>query len=96
MIGVRVADDDVLDRGRIETQLLQAADDFFFGVISEQRVDEDDALAGGQGPRRVDLGAYEIEVVEHLGGFGEPSVSSRRGSRRHIPQSAGNRRWRNA
>ena len=55
MIGMRVADDYVLDRCRIEAQLFQAADDLLLGVVGEQRIDEDDSLAGGQRPGSVDL-----------------------------------------
>ena len=55
MIGMRVADDHVLDLRRIEAQLLQAADDLLLRVVREQRVDEDDSLAGGQRPGIVDL-----------------------------------------
>ena len=44
VIGMRMGDDGVADRRRIEPQLLQPAGDFFFDGVVEERVDQDDAL----------------------------------------------------
>src|SRR5215469_5569521 len=55
VIGVRVADDDILDHRWIEPELFQAADDLLLGVVCEQGVNEDDSLTGCQRPGRMDL-----------------------------------------
>jgi hypothetical protein len=43
VIAVAVADEHVLDVGRVRAELLHAADDFVFDRIIENRVDDDDA-----------------------------------------------------
>ena len=48
-----MGDDGVSDRGRVETQLLQPAGDFFFDGIVEERIDQDDAVRRRHGPRGV-------------------------------------------
>ena len=83
---MRVADDDVLDRRRIEAELFQAADDLLLRVIREQRVDQDDSLAGRQRPGIVDLRSDEIEVIEDFRRLGVPGVASGRGAGRDISQ----------
>src|ERR1700694_4797142 len=45
MIGMRMADDYVLNLCRIETQLFQPAYDFLLRVVRPQRVEEDDSLS---------------------------------------------------
>ncbi len=94
MVAVGVADDDVFDVGRIEAELLQAADDRFLRIVVVERVDQDDAFARGQRPGRVDLGADEIEIVEHLGRVGVPGGARRRRRRRDIRAGRGLRQRR--
>ena len=83
-----VADDDVFHLARIEAELLQAADDGLLRRIVVQRVDQDDAVAGGQRPGRMNLGADEIEVVEHLGGIGVPGARAGGGGGRDVAARA--------
>ena len=73
-----VADDHVLDLGRIESKLLQPADDFILDGVIEDRVDDDDAVRRGDGPRGLFGLADEVEVVEHLHRFGVPLRPIRR------------------
>jgi hypothetical protein len=76
----------------VEAELPQACDDRFLGRIFIQRVDQNDPLAGGQRPGRVDPGADEIEIIEHLGRLGEPGCPVGRGTRRHVGTRARLRR----
>src|SRR5437667_2311775 len=78
MIGMSVGDEDILDVLWIETDLLHPAHDQFLGVVGKDRVDENDPLARRQSPRRVNLTADEVEVVEDLRGFGVPAFPRRR------------------
>ena len=66
-----------LTLARIEAELRQAADDRVLRRVFVERIDQDDALAGGQRPRRMDLGADEIEIVEHLGRIGDIGARDR-------------------
>ena len=66
VVAVRVADDHVLEVARIETERGEALNDFRLGGPGKVRVEEDDARAGLQRPRRVLARAEPIEVVEHL------------------------------
>jgi hypothetical protein len=79
MIAVRVRDDDVFDGCRIEAELFQAADDGVFGGVFVERVDQDDAVARGQRPGGMNLGADEIEIVEDFRGLGDPGVARGQG-----------------
>ena len=72
MIGMRVSDDGVFDRGRVETQLFQPAGNFFFDGIVKDRVDRDDAFRRRDGPHGILGLAEEVQVVEHLHRFGIP------------------------
>src|SRR6266567_637405 len=95
MIGMRMADDHVLDRCGIEPQLFQTTHDLFFRVVSEQRIDENDSLTGGQRPGRVDLRTDEIEVIEDFGRFGKPYIPGGRWAGGHVAQRTRNRYGRN-
>ena len=72
VVAVSVADDRVLDLRRIETEFLHAADDLVLDRVVEDRVDDDNSLGSRDGPRGVLGLSKEIEVVEHLRGFGMP------------------------
>jgi len=78
VIAVRVRDDDVLDRDRIEAQLFQAAHNLLFRVIGEERIEDDDAFAGCERP---ECGSSndEIEVIENLRRSDIPGFAGRSG-----------------
>src|SRR5262245_49959650 len=78
VIGVSVSDNCIFNVGRIQTQLLHPACNFFFNGIVENRIDHDDSLRCRDGPHRVFGLAEEMQVVEHLHGFGIPRGSIRR------------------
>ena len=91
MIAVRVRDDDVLDGRRIEAQLFQTADDLLFRVVGEERVEDDDSLAGGERPGVVNLRADEVEVVEDFRRFDVPGFAGGRGPGAASRTVSGNR-----
>jgi hypothetical protein len=84
MVAMGMTNDDVFDVVGIEAELLQTSDDRFVGRVFVKRIDQDNALAGGERPGRMDLGADEIKIVEHLGRLGEPGLARRSRSRRHV------------
>ena len=92
VIAVSVRDDDVFDGSRIEAELAHAADDRLIGRVVVERVDQDDALARRQRPGRVELGADEIEIVEHFRRLGEPGRAGGRRGRRDVGAGRGLRR----
>ncbi len=92
VVAVAVADDDGLHVGRIEPELLQAADDRLLRIVVVERVDQDDAFARGQRPGRMDARADEVEIVEHLAGLGVPLRARRRRRRRDVAAGRGLRR----
>ena len=78
VVAVAVADNRVLDLRGVESQLLQAADDFVFDRVVEDRVDEDDPGRRRHGPGG-ELGlADEVQIVEDLHRFDVPLRSIRR------------------
>ena len=77
MVGMRVGDDGVADRRRIEPELLQPAGDLFFDGVVEERVDHDDPRRRGDRPRGVLGLADEVEVVEHFHRLGIPGRALR-------------------
>src|SRR5207302_862334 len=85
MIAVRVRDDHVFDLRRIETQLFQAADNLFLGVVREERIENNDSLAAGERPGIVDFRADEVEIIEDLGWLDVPRVTGRWGAGRRVP-----------
>ena len=88
MIEVAVADDDVLDVRRIESELLQPADHFVLDRVVEDRVDDDDAGGRHDRPRRVFGLPDEIEVVEHFGRLRVPQLASGPLAGRATPSAA--------
>src|SRR5688572_32670299 len=72
VIGMRMRDDGVADRRRIEPELLQPTGDLVFDRVVEQRVDQDDALRRRHSPCGVFALADEVEVVEDLHGLRVP------------------------
>src|SRR5436190_15143826 len=74
MIAVTVADDGVLDVLRPESDLFQAFGDLVVDRIIVQRIQNDDAVRRGDGPRRHIFHPDEIEVVEDLHRLGVPRV----------------------
>src|SRR5919108_5594064 len=91
MVAMRMADQDVFDITWIESELGEAVDDLWLGCVVEQCVDDDDALAGGQCPRRMDLRPDEVERVEHLVWLCVPrgAIGHRADSRRGVRPAAG-------
>src|SRR5262249_38037416 len=75
MIAVPMADDHVLDRGRIEAHFLHAADDFVLDGVIENRVDDDDAFRGGYCPDRPFGLTEPVQIVEHLDRFCVPLLA---------------------
>ena len=59
--------------GRIEPQLLQPADDFVLDRVVVDRVDDDDAVRGDDGPGGEFFLTDEVEVVEDLRRFDIPA-----------------------
>ena len=98
VIAVRVADDDVFDVARIEPQRGQAVDDLRLRRPREVGVDDDDAFARAQRPRRMLAGTEPVEVVEHLVRRGVPARPVRRcrcasaGGRAAAPCASASRR----
>src|SRR5262245_20682346 len=80
VVRVGVADERVLDVGRIQSKFLEAVDHFILDRIIEDGVDDDDPLRRRQGPRRILGHPDEIQVVEYLRGLGMP-LGGRRWSR---------------
>src|SRR4029453_2264834 len=72
MVAMPVADDHVLDLGRVESEFFQTTGHFFFNRILEDRVDDDDPFRRGDGPGGPFGLADEVEVVEHLHRLGVP------------------------
>src|SRR5437667_89679 len=90
MISMSVRDEDILDVLWIETDLFHPADDQFLGVVGKDRVDENDPLARRQRPRRVNLTADEVEIVEDLRGLRVPGRARRRtGGVRYLARHGG-------
>src|SRR5271165_7065292 len=88
MIAVAVADNDVLDVGWIEAELLESFDDLGLAGVAVERVDDDDAVGRGNGPGAVHFRADEIQIVENLGGLGVPFLARRIGTRPSARASA--------
>ena len=82
MVAVAVADDHVLDLGRVEADLLQSFRDLIVDGVVEERVDDDDPLGCGDGPGRELRHAEEVEVVEDFHRLGVPRLLRRRSRRR--------------
>ena len=61
----------------IEPELAQTFDDLVLDGVIEQRIDDDDARARRDGPRRELCHADEIEIVEHLYGLRVPRLARR-------------------
>src|SRR5688572_10306122 len=78
VIRVRMTNDRVLDVGRIQPELLESANDFLFHGIVKDRVDQNDALRGRDGPDGILGLTDEVEVIEHLDRFCVPCGSIRR------------------
>src|SRR5688572_19977217 len=78
VIRVRMTNDRVLDVGRIQPELLESANDFLFHGIVKDRVDQNDALRGRDGPDGILGLADEVEVIEYLERFCVPCGSIRR------------------
>src|SRR3982750_3115950 len=66
MIVVAVADDRVFDLLRIEPELPQSLDDLVVDRVVENRVDENEAVGGLDGPGGVFALTDEVEIVEDL------------------------------
>ena len=64
VIVVPVGNDHVADRGRVQGELAQAADDRALDVVVKTRVQQDDPGAGGQCPCRGGPIADEVQIVE--------------------------------
>src|ERR1700722_19467941 len=73
MVGVSMADQHVLDLGRIQAKLPQAADDFVFHRVAEDGVDNDDAGRGRDGPGRSLPPPKKIEFVDPFAGSDAPA-----------------------
>src|SRR5579863_4787542 len=78
MVGMRMGDHGVFDIRRIETQLLHPAGNLLFDGVVEDRVQDNDALGGGDGPHGVFRLTEKVKVIEDLHRFGIPSGSIRR------------------
>jgi hypothetical protein len=82
VVAMGMGQKDVFDFADIQSKLLHAVDDLVLGGIVEQRFENDDTVAAGDGPRVVNLRADEIEVVGDFGGFCVPRLFRRRPLRR--------------
>ncbi len=72
VVAMAVADDHILDLRRIQSELLQPADDRVFHRVVEDRVENDDALGSSNRPCGILDLAYVKEIVEDLDRLGVP------------------------
>ena len=77
VIGVGVRKNHIFHVLRVQPDFLQAIQDFVSRSVVEQRLEDDNALAADDGPRAMNLGAQEIEVICDLGRFGIPGFPGR-------------------
>src|SRR5215470_7968110 len=77
MIAVTMTDDGVLDLRWIEAQFLQSVDDLVLDRVVEDGIDDDDAVRGAHGPRRVFRLSNEVEIVKDLDRLDVPFGSRR-------------------
>src|SRR5262249_22807989 len=77
MVCVSVRDQDIFDGLWIEAELSHSVHDQFFGVVREDRVDQDNALARRQSPCRVNFASDKVKIVEHASGVGVPRLTGR-------------------
>jgi hypothetical protein len=82
MVAMPVADDQIFNRRRIQSQLAQPLDDRVLDGVVEQRIDDDETVGRLDGPRAVKLGADEVQIVEYLRGRLIPRVACRHLARR--------------
>ena len=91
VIQMGMADDDVLDVGRVEADRRQSVHDLVLDRVIEDRVDEDDAVRRRHRPGRVFGHAEEVQVVEDLHRVGVPRLAGRYGPRPAPPGRPGGR-----
>src|SRR5450631_3449990 len=79
MVAMSMADDDVLDIGRIETHFLQAIHYFVLCGVTVKSIDENDPCGSLHCPCAIDSCGQHVEVVKNLASIGIPSIPGRRG-----------------
>src|SRR5580698_2476270 len=63
VIAVGVRKNHILHVLRVQTDFLEAIQNFVSRSVVEERLDDDNALAANDGPCAMDLGAQKIEVI---------------------------------
>lgn len=89
---VRMADHDVLDISRVETELLHVIHDLVLSGVTKQSIEPDNAGGSLYCPCAVCLGGKHIQVVENLPVFGVPVFLRGRAAFRRNGRRAGKMR----